>query len=92
MKLAEQIKNTSITEWVLILFVGLMLINPILDAETIAEKAVFVIAYVVFFWILPLLSRKVLKLHKRGPIPWYGSPVVIIFGLAACILVWVRLS
>lgn len=26
----------------------------------------------IFSW----LSKKVLKLHKSGPIPWYGSPIL----------------
>ena len=91
MKLLEQIKVINKGEWALILLVLFMIVNPILNAETNNERAIIIAAFIALFLISPLLSflsRKVLKLHERGPIPWYGSPIVIMFGLATCVLVW----
>ena len=34
------------------------------------------------------LSKKVFKLHKKGAIPWYGSPILWVGGIMLCVLVF----
>ena len=36
---------------------------------------------VILVAVFELLSKKVFKLHKKGPMPWYGSPIIWVGGI-----------
>ena len=70
---------------VLIYLIAFSWVVSILDQPhgvlILAVTVVFVIAF-------EFLSKKVFKLHKKGPIPWYGSPILWVGGIFLCILVF----
>ena len=43
---------------------------------------------VILIVAFELLSKKVFKLHKKGPIPWYGSSILWVSGTMLCVLVF----
>ena len=43
---------------------------------------------VILIVAFELLSKKVFKLHKKGPIPWYGSSILWVGGTMLCVLVF----
>ena len=67
---------------VLIYFIGFGWLANIIDQP---YGFLILAVTVVFVVVFQFLSKKVFKLHKKGPIPWYGSPILWVGGIFFCV-------
>lgn len=66
--------------WLLVLFY-LVLFSWVISIAFETWGLLILASTVILVLIFEYLSKKVFKLHKKGPIPWYGSPIIWVGGI-----------
>ena len=80
------IKENWIIGFLLIIF-----LNWILGILRQPHGIAILITSVVVYFLAGFLSTKIFKLNRRGPIPWYGSPILWVAIPIICIMFFVLL-